>query len=568
MKLLQNSILILRSRKSCLDVMGVFFTLFIAFASYDIILLIFGNANSLLNVMAFDGHGIAEGSMYFSGVGKTILFDPYLKEHAADLTLRPILPTLIFSGIYWLCAQNLDLAIFVGHSFFPLISCWLLYAIGMELTQKRSLAIFAMLLGVGHFMFSLLRIAAAITGAPFGGLAGPDFYLIKQVADSLGILGHVSALNNIGDPNHFSRLYSPVLTLPFLLLPILMLLKNRSALGRGALISLNLYVYPHHIIILGFLEVAFWIKNKRLPSIGFFIVGVLTAIPFFLQQIIVYKAGVYGNIYGRLGQTSDLSSLWFFIPFFGIITAYSFWKERFFSINVAFNLGCFASAVCIYLLDQMTKFPQVHLIGLRMYAFLAPFSLVGFLALQVRSIPRGLNLIALLLVVYSQTYPAWIHRHEFSLFPKDGFALELSSLPNGSVVMTDVQAEISYISSASKAYSYVGNSIVSAASNQELMKRLVIVARIYDWSIERMHGGDWDGLMPMHHWVYHHGEGMKASPEVKRTVDAAYLALDGLSKCELLNAYQVDYIRFRVSPPKGLEACTKPYSDHLLKVIH
>ena len=541
--------------------------LFAAFASYDLILLIFGNANSLINVMAFDGHGISEGTMYFSGVGKTIIFDPYLKEHAANLTLRPVLPTLIFSGLYWLCGQHLDLAIILGHSLFPLASCWLLYVIGMELTQQKSLAIFALLLGIGHFIFSLLRLVAAFTGAPFGGLAGPDLFLIKQIADYFGVMGHVSLLANIGDPNHFSRLFSPVLTLPFLLLPIYLLLKDRYPLGRGVLIALNLYVYPHHVIILGLLEIVFWAKRKRFLSLLFFVVGLITAIPFLLQQYLVYQTGVYGEIYGRLGQTTDLSSLWFFTPFFGIFAGYAYWRERNFSTNVAFNFGCFITAALIIVLDHASKFPQAHLIGLRMFAFLAPFTLIGALHISGKTIPRWLNILTLVLVIYSQAYPAWIHRHEFSSFPKEGFITELATLPSDAVVMTDVQVEISYISVASSQYSFVGNGIVSAASNQELTKRLVILARIYDWDQERIHGGDWDGLMPMHHWVYHHGEEMKASDEVNQKVDTILRSLADRSKCELLKIYEVNFIRFREIPPVGMEACTKLYSPHLLQVF-
>jgi hypothetical protein len=131
----------------------VFMVLGFAFASYDLILILIGNAHTLLNVSVQDGYRFDESYMYFAGIGKTILFDPYLKEHAGDLTLRPMLPTTLFSVIYWLCGKNLDLAIFVGHVVPPIVSCFLIYRIALALSNNKKLAIFAVLLAVGHFVF-------------------------------------------------------------------------------------------------------------------------------------------------------------------------------------------------------------------------------------------------------------------------------------------------------------------------------------------------------------------------------------------------------------------------------
>ena len=61
----------------------------ISFASYDLIVWFAGDATSLLNVRVNDGWRIDESYMYLAGLDKGVLFEPYLKEHAGNVTLRP-----------------------------------------------------------------------------------------------------------------------------------------------------------------------------------------------------------------------------------------------------------------------------------------------------------------------------------------------------------------------------------------------------------------------------------------------------------------------------------------------
>lgn len=536
----------------------VFALLGISFASYDLIIWFLGHAHTLLNVQVQDGYRFDEAYMYFAGVGKTILFDPYLKEHATSLTLRPMLSTAIFSVIYWICGSNLDLAIFVGHLVPPIVSCYLIYRTALLLTCNRNLAILAVLLAVGHFIFSILAIFAKVFNQPAGGIAGPDLYLLKQIFVHVGMLGNITA------PNQFGRLFSPSLTLPFLLLPIPLILNQSRAVLRGVLISLNLFVYPHHVIILALMEFVAWIKNRKLPKLSFFIAGTLTASPYALQLWVVHHAGAYQDIYGRVGQTSDLSSMWFFIPFFALSSVFLWHREKIFNSRLIFSLGCLISALTIYLLDRFMNFPQVHLVGIRIFAFLAPLTLVS--VLQYFNFPRlkYLNAVLLALILYGYSYPAWIHRGEYSQFPPDGFVSELAALPAGVVVMTDSQKEIAYISAMTDKYSFISYGIVSSATNDELMKRIVVTSKIYGWGDEKLHGGDWDGLMSTHHWIFHHGSNSKNLQNA--AINQVVAELGPLTPCELLKLYHVDYIRFNRDYPNGLESCAKQVSFHFLKV--
>src|SRR5581483_762116 len=449
-----------------------------SFASYDLVVLFLGNATSLLSVRAIDAWRMDEPLVYVVGVGKTILFDPYLKEHAASLTLRPPIPTALFTAISWLCGRNLDLAIVVGHTVPPLVSCLLLYLIGMRLTGSRSWAIFALLLAVGQFVYSLAEVIGSIIwGKQFfgAGLAGPDLYLLKS------LLGDALPIEGIMAPTQFTRLFSPSLTLPFLLLPLWMLLKGRAPAARGALIAANLYAYPHYIIVLGIVETAFWLRDRRLPKSKFFVAGALVCVPFILLQALLTRAGTSADLYGRVGETHYISPMWFFVPFLAITTALAAYSGRkdVDATRLAFTAGCLASAIFIWLADSLFKFPQVHLVGIRIFAYLAPLALVcGLKDLRLR-IASSLNMFLLALIATSQAYAGWTYRFEFADFPADGFPSELSKLPAGSVVMTDVAYEVPYVSTVGDRYSYLAYGIASAAGNEELRQRFAIVARIY-----------------------------------------------------------------------------------------
>jgi hypothetical protein len=471
-----------------------------------------------------------------------------------------MLPITLFTLIYWLCGANLDLAIFVGHVLPPLISCYLLYRIAYLLSGNKNLAVFAVLIAVGHFLFSLLAIAAKLFGLSAGGIAGPDFYLLKQIFVHAGMFGNITA------PTQFGRLFSPALTLPFLLLAIPLILAGSRPALRGLLISLNLYVYPHHVIVLTVLEMVAWLRNRKLPNVHFFIIGALVAIPYLLQLWMVHSAGTYQDIYGRIGQTSELSSLWFFTPFFAVTSLYLWHKDKLFTSALVLSLGCFTSVVIIWLLDHFFKFPQVHLVGIRIFVFLAPLTLISILKHFNLPKLKYVNVGLLTLILFGYIHSGWVHRNEYSQFPSQGIVSELAMLPAGMVVMTDVQKEIPYIAAMTNHYSYLSYGIVSSASNQELIKRFVIVSRIYGWDKTKLNGGDWDGLMSTHHWIFHHGS--NSTEAQNALIDQEATILSQLSPCELLRIYQVNYIRLRDQVPSDLEGCTTAISPHILKVVH
>ena len=567
-------------RRANQGVLAFFIVLGLSFASYDLIIFIFAKSASLLNFRVQDGYRVDEGYMYFAGVGKTVFFDPYLLEGARSLTLRPPIPTILFALIYWLCAENLNLAIFIGHTIPPLISCILLYLIGLRLSGSKRLATLAVLLAVGHFAFSLLVILARIIHEPVGGIGGPDLYLLKQ------LFPHVGALGNITAPNQFTRLFSPALTLPFLLTPIYLLLKGGHPGLRGFLISINLYVYPHHVLVLACIEFIFYLRNRQLPSIRFFIWGLIAALPYGVQLWLVHQDGNYIDMYGRVGQTRDLSPMWFFCLFFATTSLVIYRKSRALArthqpdqshdpLDVAdtsksnmalvLSLGCLLAATGIWILDSLLNFPQVHLVGLRIFAFLAPLVFVCTLGVAKDHLYKRINIVLLCLVVFSQAYPAWVNRGGYSDPERANFSQELSALPPGAVVMTQIQKDIAYVA-VSKQYSYLGYGIVSSASNAELMKRFVVLSKIYDWPDGKLKSGNWDDLMPVRHWIWHHGA--ETADITNQQIDAIQNSLTGLTKCQLLAIYRVDYLYYQESIPKGIEECTAPHSNHWLKIEH
>lgn len=534
----------------------------LSFASYDLIVRLLGKATTLFNVRVNDGWRIDESYMYLAGTAKTVLFDPYLKEHAGSLTLRPTLPTAIFVSIYWLCGKSINVAIFVTHVVPPMVSCLLLYLIAIRLTGSRRYAVFATLLGVGHFVYTAVVIWNALTGSTFVGIAGPDLYLLQQ------LFGKSFGFDEITAPTQFTRLFSPALTLPFLLAPLYLILANRRPVIRGALIALNLFVYPHHVIILGILEATFWIKRRKFPAAGFFLAGLAFSSIYIAQNLIVFLSGSYADVYARVGVTHKLSTMWFFSTLFMICAATQCAiarKRTGIDDGCYFTIGCALSAALILAFDVFLTFPQVHLVGLRIYAFLAPISLVCLGRQIWPTIPALINPVVFLLVFASQAYAGWLHRYNYADFPRNGIAQEMEVFPAGSVVMTDVQYEIPYISAVTDKYSYIAYGIVSAAGNDELLRRFAVLATIYDWDGSRFQGGDWDGLLPVYHWVYHHGvtDAAVGAVGLAKAIDE----IRAKSKCDLLTLYQVDFIRFRDAPPVGLDMCTKPVSQHFLQVM-
>jgi len=551
---------------------ATFLLLGFSFMSFDLVALLTGGTTSLLNVRINDGMRIDESYMYLAGVGKTILFDPYIKEHAADLTLRPTIPTLIFSAIYYICGSNLDLAIIVAHTIPPLFSCALIYLICMELSGSRALSVFGVLLAVGHFIYTPLTVLGSLYGKSLLGVVGSDLYVLKH------LLGNYTPFGGVHSPTQFTRIFSPAITLPFLLLPILMIIRSSTPRIRGFLIALNLYVYPHHVIPLIFLELLFLIKNNGAHLKEVLLFFLLGTFPYILQHGIVIYSGHYSDIYSRVGQTHALSTLWFFVPLFGLLATASFliWiyisKKR--SSNFLFILGIFLSAVTVLLADAYTKFPQVHLVELRIFAFLAPIALIACIGMLPMKPSRVagylkvalivLNIYLLVLILVSYIHSGWTHRLAYQDFPENGFSAELKLLPKGAVVLTDVQYEIPYISAESDKYSYLGYGIVSAAGNQELLERFVIASRIFNWSDKRLKENDWDELLPVSHWVYHHGA--PPQDQIEKRFNEVIKGYENYDKCALIKIYQVDYIRFRDDPPKGIENCTKVISRHILEV--
>jgi hypothetical protein len=210
------------------------------------------------------------------------------------------------------------------------------------------------------------------------------------------------------------------------------------------------------------------------------------------------------------------------------------------------------------------NFPQVHLVGIRIFVFLAPLVLIC--TLKYFNLPKlkYFNAALLGLIFFGYIYSGCIHKNDYSEFPAIGFVNELNQLPSGSVIMTDSQKEIVYISAMSDKYSYLSYGIVSSAANDELMKRFVVVSKIYGWSDEKLHGGDWDGLMSTHHWIFHHGSNSKDAQNV--AIDQVASKISQSTPCELLKIYQVDYIRFEDGRPKDLDACTTGITPHFLKV--
>ena len=533
----------------------------LAFASYDLVILMFTESPMLFNVNVNDGWRIDESYMYLAGLDKNILFDPYLKNHAYDLTLRPLIPDFIFRVIYLLCLKNINIAILLGHTIFPVVSCALIYLISFKLTSSKGASLFAMLLAAGHSVFTLHAISLSIAGfAPFG-VTGPLPWLAQYFFGVNEWLGFLSA------PNQFSRLYSPALTLPFLLLPLYLGCYGKSPSWRAILISLNLYVYPHHVLYLAAFELLYVVHSRRLPPIKFFVWGILAAVPFLIIQWFIKSGGHFDELYARVGVTHDRSPMWFFCLALGICFAFFSTlsiKRKVIIQPLYFTAACLLPSLAIWAADTWFVFPQVHLIGLRVLVFLLPICLCCVISELRKNVGLAVNGFFFIAFFMAMTLSAWNVKGAYTQLSGDAFLKSVVDVPDNSVIMTDVQIEQPYISAIGESYPYVAYSIVSAAGNDELMRRFSVLAKVYDWDFDRLNGDDWNGLLPPYHWIYHHGTPTK---EIRtEAMRSRFDEISKMSKCEAIKLYEIDFIRVHEQVPPGLEGCTSRYSEYLLKV--
>ncbi|MGI4848226.1 MAG: hypothetical protein ACRYGK_08830, partial [Janthinobacterium lividum] len=404
-------------------------------------------------------------------------------------------------------------------------------------------------------------IVSPILGIDPLGMAGPLPWLVQYFFGINDWIGFLSA------PNQFSRLYSPALTLPFLLIPVYLGLKGKSPSLRAVFISMNLYVYPHHIFYLAALELFYVALNKQLPPRRFFAWGICLTLPYLVMQWQLKSGGHLAELYARIGVTHERSPMWFFCAALAACFLFLLWQQKKSgqrSLAVLFSAACLFTSLTIWAADAWYVFPQVHLVGLRILVFLLPVCLSCGISALGWHVHRSINLAFYTLFTLAMILSGWNVRGAYTQLTENPFLKTIPDLPADSVIMTDMHVEQPYISAFGKSYPFVSYSIVSAAGNDELMMRFAVLAKIYDWDFDRLNSDSWDNLLGPYHWIYHHGN---PSREI-RTMEmrARFDKVSKLDKCAALQLYEVDFIRIHEQVPPGLTACTSRYSDHLLRV--
>ena len=567
-----------------------FMTLALAFASYDLVILFFSSENALLfNVNVNDGSRIDESYMYLAGLEKFTIFDPYLMEHNTNLTIRPLLPHIAFSLIYLLVGKHINLAIVIGHTIPSLISAFLLFKIG-RLFSGRSLSALAVVASISSVFATMIWFVHP------NHQGGSELYLLQELTR----FGS-SILPSITAPTDFARLYSPTLSLPFLLLPLYLMLRGSGSYGlRGVLVAANLYVYPHQLVVLCIVEATCFVmqmsshKFEELRRYVPFAIGAaVTAVPYGLQVYFLRAGGNLEDQVGRIGHLGGTGILTLYAIFFSGLALllfaarrFSHWKDEdslkeqssitpdvvgFLVYSLAIVSGL------ILVIDSFVGIPQVHLFSLRIFVFVAPLAVVAICssrnsAVVIRTKHRDLlrplalfiTAIWLVLIIGAYARAGWVHRKEYASISHQ-FMVDIHKIPDKAVVMSEDGGEIAYISALTKKYAFVSYGIVCAASDLELVRRFAILALVYDWPYEQLTGESSPlGPLPVYHWIWHHGDkGIAARQAAFAPVVASFRTL---SKCDLLKMYRVDFIRYENGVPDGLSECTVPVSGSFLRV--
>jgi|GEM_PF-3313545 len=564
--------------------------LFFSLSTYDISLLLYQKKTepqvSLFNIYESQRSArTEESSMYMVGISKkslsgSVIGDTYLKEHQFDYTSRPILPPLIAKCIYFLTRQNIHLSIFIMHMFFPWLCALLMFKFFSIVLNSQRLAFLTLLLCfyeaplwlnfyMGRFLdlFHEQKIR---------------YYINDWMNPELTILEFLHVF--VRDKNHsfyyhinqFQRFYSPALTLIVLFISLLILVRiyclrektikvpKLSLIYLGISIGLNVYFYPHQIIVSLCLtlvcSVLFKLSLKEnLYWITSFLISIL---PFIVLHLLFLNNPTSHDVMHRIGFTLAVKKRWYLLPMSVglLLSLYLFFKKHpysslanwhrselfYFSYLITLILVFFG----VYSLAFITRqIPQPWLIPMRIYLYLLPLLFVFSVKKIIRPYAHTINTILTIVLSASQIAAASLHAPLYKQTQEPiHFAHQIKMIAHTpSVILTPYQDEMIALLSLSNHFSPVAHGVNSTASNDELVDRFLSMARIYQLSTQELIEW-WEHPIQLSNgpaqpydyrgFTFHHGASIDTSTLVERYLKHTE------SPCELLVKLNVDYIRW------------------------
>ena len=565
------------------------------FSLYDLSVLL-ANARaphgaSLLNYEVRDGK-IDESLMYMPAIRKKAdgawgCTDPYIKEHRDLLEIRPCLPAWIGCALYW-TGGGINGCVLLLHAVLPAAGGVLLVRF-FRTFVSAGLAFGLALIGVGGACYAINWYLTSLHLLPLGISEYFPYCPEKCVLLGEGML-HLQA----------NRFMSPGVTLPWLLVALCALGQDpdvrrpRRAVVLGLLWGLQLYIYPHGFAFLGMLLAVLLLLNlgaalsktadgPRGPAVrqsvrAALLIGLsaaVVAIPFGVSLLTFRATPNAGDVLLRAGYSDDLWAtmhapvyLWVALAVWLKTLANRAEGRRAWSMTatpqdrlwlalvVVSSLGTWLASA----LASIRLFVAPWLIPLRITSFLVPVVVAWPLVVwakndwspaarrwATRVVTAGLVLYAALLVggeVVSGVHNAPLYRLTDSMCAFRE-AVE-GQTESEATVMTDDLKLAALLVNATDRYSYIGYGIMSNASNEELLERLMVPCVLGGKTFDEFYGQHYRKGFGLpngpagDYWVWHMG--MMTIDVDREFLAAKYSELVALRAQELLSRYACDYV--------------------------
>lgn len=577
---------------------GLWSAFALLFSLYDLSVVV-ANAGaprgvSLLNYEVRDNK-IDEPLMYMPAVqrkahGAWGYTDPYLKAHRDQPDVRPCLPAWIGCLFYWL-GGGINGCVFLLHVVLPATGGVLLVRFFRSFVSGW-LAFGLALLGVGSACYAINWYLTALHLVPLGISEHFPYCPDKELLFGERVL-HLEA----------NRFMSPGVTLPWLLLALCVLAKDPDVRGSaravalGVLWGLQLYVYPHAFVFLGMLFAVLFPMNLKAASrtsaegslgsavrrivraallIGFS--ALVVAIPFAIRLIRFRATRNADDVLLRPGYSDDVWAvmhapvyLWVTLAVWLKTLANRAEGRRAWSMTatpqdrlwlalvVVSSLGTWLASA----LASMRLFVAPWLIPLRITSFLVPVIVAWPLVVwakhewsaAARRWAAGFATAGIVLYAALLTYgelasgvhnaPQYRLTDSMRAFRK---AVE-GQTESEATVMTDDLKLAACLVNVTDRYSYVGYGIMSNASNEELLERLIVPCVLSGKTFEEFYQQHYrEGFGVPNgpggsHWVWHFGT--MAIDVDREFLAARYSELAAMPARELLSRYACDYVYLR-----------------------
>lgn len=584
------------------------FSLFVGlFSLYDVSILYLDrqapNGVSLVNYVIRDDR-TDESAMYMPEIreladGHTASTDPYLIEHRSDPSIRPEVPAWI-GFILYRFGGSANIAVLLLHTVLPAVGAVLLIRLFAILVSPAAACLLA-LLSVSGVVYATNQyfVWLRLIDLPLTFSYTPETHLFRAYSGHLG----------------FNRFFSPGITLPLLLIGLLPLIKDPNLRRRrnlaffGAVLGLQLYVYPHAIIFLGLLGMSIvglstalewragvhivkFAKAAALRCSWIALAFTCVALPF-VQHYLRFRHWTGAqDVMARVGLSDEFSDsarptvlIWLAI---GValklmvdraagssLRKLATPADRIWVALVAASVG---STWLTGMLAYWRHFPQPWLIPLRIVSFFIPL-IVGYPIVQWLALPKTQRLknnwiyplgkrLAIGycgLLVFGEIAAAVNSASFYQITDEmQQFSTALKSVPPAAVILTDNLRLTAWLVCETDDYSFIGYGASSNAPNQEMIERFMIASVVQGRPFGEFYSQQylgWNGLIwgpSGEHWTLHHGSGALSEQYSYQKLEGIYNNLANMPPEELLRRYKFD---FAFLPPNRIAARYQPYFE-------